>query len=77
MKLKKKLLTLAAGSAVLAAGLFSVHAFARPAYYVETDYYSDAAKTQYIGTSTIYCSGGYTLDGQTSSYSQVVATYRC
>jgi hypothetical protein len=77
MKFKKIALTLAAGSSVLAAALFSVHVFARPAYSTETDYYSDATKTEYVGTSTFTCTGKTVVEGQVTPYSTLVIRYRC
>lgn len=77
MKLKKIALTLAAASAVLAAGMFSVHAFARAAYAYEVGYYSDASLTQQVGTAYFNCTGRKVTGGQVTQYSQVLEKTPC
>lgn len=77
MKLKKIALTLAAASAVLAAGVFSVQAFARPAYAFEVAYYSDPGLTQHVGTTYFNCAGRKVIDGEVTQYSQVFGETRC
>lgn len=41
---------------------------AKPAYEVETFYFSNAAHTTQVGYSHLYCSGGFTRQGKITKY---------
>ena len=62
-------------AAIAASGIAAGVAFALPAYSVETYYYSDAAKTEEVGSSVLTCNGNYTLHGRETTYSTVQMEY--
>lgn len=63
-------------AAVIAASSVAVGvAFALPAYSVETSYFSDATKTEEVGSSILTCNGNYTLSGQETTYTTVQMEY--
>jgi len=69
MKQSKKLWgIIAVGSFALCGALFSVTTTAAPSNMVEWEYYSDAARTNYVGFKILTCSGRTYTSGQQTSF---------
>ena len=68
MKLMKTVLSAAVLVAGGAAALFSGSSIARPAYSIETIYYSDASHTIEVGTRMLNCSGQNSYTGEKTAY---------
>lgn len=75
MKSWRKLLGVAAVSAMAIAGAGPALAYPQNAYVHE--YYFDAGFTAYAGTRTLGCSGGRYRDGVTTQYMVVVVSIPC
>jgi hypothetical protein len=68
MKLMKNALSAAVLVAGGAAALFPGSTIARPAYSIETIYYSDASHTVEVGTRMLNCSGQNSSTGEKTPY---------
>jgi hypothetical protein len=74
---KKALVKGALGVLIVSGSLFSLHAIGGVAFGTETDYYSDATRTEVVGNLTVLCSNKTMMDGVKTAYSREVLRWSC
>ena len=74
MNIKKKILLAGLFTAATSSAAFAAY---YPSHYVEKEYYSDAAKTQYSGSLIQTCSGRYHSYGKITEYYTVEIKVPC
>jgi len=77
MKTKKVFAVTGIASILASIAIFSMQAYARPVNWTITEYYSDAAHTNWVGESELMCSGRSILEGTTSRYAVTTIVQRC
>lgn len=76
MKIKNTKAIVVAVLGLATAGVVSFNAFARPSYGYETTYYSDASRTDVVGSRELTCSGHSFGSGSVTSFYDTI-TFKC